>query len=187
MIDMTVTEALSMAYDRCRVLLPGMCKGDNATMVEVALMGEDYGEHRPVYAYRLSEVTEGGPRTIFEGDDLRGPAMGCWPEPEEMVFTVLGFLCVDPEDVGDGYGSEWTEAQREWNHANGEQLETIAYDLEAFQIGNAGPDPLDTDEALAAVTEVWGLTWLHTGYDFDGILRDFRDKIDRARVEMGMA
>jgi hypothetical protein len=85
---------------------------------------------RPAYEYTLWD----GDEVISAGHDLWGPALGAWPEPEEMVATCLGFLSVQPGDTDEEYFAGYTPRQLEWAESDRcELLSLLASEME--------PDP----------------------------------------------
>lgn len=180
----------SWVNGEAKVLVPGQFKGALTTMVRVVLFGSDReNEHRPQYGYQLSKIIEGGPVLIHEDDKFWGPAMGAWPDPEEVALMVLDMLAIDPEEIGDDYGAGWSDALREWNENDSYGLDLIRYDYNATQCGNACrqeeqdgrfvtvENHMLTDlQALAFVTKHHGLTWLSEDP------REWLDDDDRAAI-----
>lgn len=174
----TYRQIANEAEAACAVIIPAPYRNMNSTLVECALLGEDYAEERPRYAFRISEITEGGPVVIFEGDQEWGGKSWAiaWAEPEDMALSILDGCSIDPEDVGDGYGNHWTDEQREWNSSYGEGLQMIRYEMNAAQCGNACRTELidgrhetvenhmlTDNQALQLVTKFHGLTWTMGG------------------------
>lgn len=174
-----------------KVLFPSMIRGGNSTMVRVVLCGtaepDSYGM-RPRYGAQLFDVTEGGPVLLHE-EWIYGPAMGVWPEAEEMAISFLGWCTEDPEEIGDDYGADWSAAMREWNFDYGETLNMVRYDYSASQCGNAVDGEfvdgqfvvrnnfeLTDAQAIAFLTGTHRLTWLTTDP------REWLDDDDRAAI-----
>lgn len=118
---------------------------------------------RPRYVYAVTEYGQRDP--IFSGI-MGGPAWGTWPKVEEMALSVLSWVTTRPGDTDAEFFEGYTEDQLAWVDEHAEALAMIPL---AFDELKGYTD--DAWEAVAATTQLCGLTWSPDRFD-DGEVRD---------------
>lgn len=105
---------------------------DNDAIVPVPAMYAD-DEPLTIYIKQSGVEPEGGARFAYrvmagdvigvQGDDLRGPAHGVWPEAHDMARVLAGFLGATYE-CGDltEHGEQYSRAEQEWLSVHAERL-----------------------------------------------------------------
>lgn len=91
---------------------------------EITWKGESRRE-RQYWKYRLHWNNQ----LVFKGNDFSSPMF--WKSPVKAIYSLLGFLTLQPGDTDSDYFDNYTELQRDWMYSNDcEELRLVLYDLE---------------------------------------------------------
>ncbi len=88
--------------------------------------GKQTSEYRDLLSYQFKD----GRKVIFEGDDFSPSPMYCI-DSLQSVYSLLGFISLQPGNVDKEYFDNYTPMQLEWIQSDRcEELQLMVYDFE---------------------------------------------------------